>query len=1268
LTLNAEPRLAPVAFRPLTVSHVPPSRQCALDSQCYALLLLAGEGVVEQSKSPEQEPKRRRSTRIVHAVPLAVSGEDALGQPFKERTSTLIVSCHGCRYQSKHYVPRNGTVELEVQHPEPGYAPRRVRARVSWIQRPRTVRELFQVGVEIAVPGNVWGVAFPPDDWFPWPEEAAPAAAAPAPAAHEPLTPVQAVLEPLRHPAPAPEEEAPPLAPEPPAPPPAPPISEKVRTMPRPERPEPAAEPAEPAARQVQKIIAEARRQIQEDVKKIVAAVVTAESSNITAAMTNQIRGAATEAVKQALMNHGQVHAERLDVALREALARLEIVRYEAARAMKEQSEQDTKSVLDASTQAQQAAEAALAQALARLESARDETARALSMQSRAEGQRVMAQSATRMEDLMRQCLDKIEAAGRNTSERLTEAARAEMQQSVAGALEGLRADIAATSSELRRLAGEELEAARKQLDAAREQFTASAQTTSEQIRSSAQTASEQIAAAGKNTTEQALAALDARVEATRGLLGDLAREAGELDAAISQKLGAGRGEWQEHVDRELAAARVRWEELVAQSLAGSTESLRRRLDEAAAAATAPAIGNLQKQIEAHTAAAQEALESVQAEAGHAVSRMRETAAAATGESQKAAVEAQRMFGELEVALEARVAAARNSVEALRSSLEAGVADARANLNTVRGALDAHAAETRTGLEAVRASLDARAAELHSGLDATRGSLESRAAELHSGLDAARGSLETKARELRSGLESAGGSLEARAGELHKGLDAARSGLEARTAEMQAGLDGLRTTLEGESRRIESLLGTVREAQERIQATIGELDALRASASGQIRRELEEGLRARSEEFGQHARQTWQELEAKMGPALEAASRDSMEKFRSALEVQIRERLEPELERVKETTARLLGSEQHAEQVLVGFRERLQETTEGAMRETGQRLADRVAQIEREFAAAGRDTVARMLAEIEEKADDTTHKTFEALYKASEWYQKKANTSLQSAVDRSLGETLAALREKAGEMSSLFASELDHFSRSYAEHTRALLEEAATKVKDAARTDIEVATEAARTHVTEETRRLAEQQIDRARRATEFVAGEVISRVSSQAHDAQAAAGEAAVRAVEQVEERAARTRDEMEALHTRSAAAFAERLAHEVTESLGRAQGELDRALVPVLERWQAERAELHDKWRASLGELGSQALEEHREHLGNVANSLMVTTVASLSEHSQTILDQLARDAEQRVRQSCAQVFSGLGEVLQQRLAALSTEIAPPKKESGE
>src|SRR6267154_4661209 len=128
--------------------------------------LVSGTGIA----SATAELRKRRSTRIVQAVPLSVAGVDALGRPFTERTSTLIINCHGCRYQSKHYVLKNMWVTMEIPSPETGQPPRTVRGRVAWIQRPRTVRQLFQVALELEVSGNVWGIGFPPEDWTAFPE------------------------------------------------------------------------------------------------------------------------------------------------------------------------------------------------------------------------------------------------------------------------------------------------------------------------------------------------------------------------------------------------------------------------------------------------------------------------------------------------------------------------------------------------------------------------------------------------------------------------------------------------------------------------------------------------------------------------------------------------------------------------------------------------------------------------------------------------------------------------------------------------------------------------------------------------------------------------------------------------------------------------------------------------------------------------------------------------------------------------------------------
>ena len=126
--------------------------------------------MVEYAPSNEPEAGKRRSTRIVQAVPITVTGMDALGQPFRERTSTLTINCHGFKYQSKHYVLKGSSLEVEALHPEAGKPARKVRGQVNFVQRPRSAKELFQVGVEMDTPGNVWGIAFPPDDWIPFPE------------------------------------------------------------------------------------------------------------------------------------------------------------------------------------------------------------------------------------------------------------------------------------------------------------------------------------------------------------------------------------------------------------------------------------------------------------------------------------------------------------------------------------------------------------------------------------------------------------------------------------------------------------------------------------------------------------------------------------------------------------------------------------------------------------------------------------------------------------------------------------------------------------------------------------------------------------------------------------------------------------------------------------------------------------------------------------------------------------------------------------------
>ncbi|MGH7839233.1 MAG: PilZ domain-containing protein [Candidatus Binataceae bacterium] len=125
----------------------------------------------DSPQSAEPRTEKRRSTRVVQAVPIIVRGCDALSNEFQESTTTVMISCSGCKYQTRHYVPKGSEIALEIRQRDPGRFPRVVPSRVVWVQRPRSYRELFHVAVEFQIPGNVWPVDSPPGDWFPCPED-----------------------------------------------------------------------------------------------------------------------------------------------------------------------------------------------------------------------------------------------------------------------------------------------------------------------------------------------------------------------------------------------------------------------------------------------------------------------------------------------------------------------------------------------------------------------------------------------------------------------------------------------------------------------------------------------------------------------------------------------------------------------------------------------------------------------------------------------------------------------------------------------------------------------------------------------------------------------------------------------------------------------------------------------------------------------------------------------------------------------------------------
>jgi hypothetical protein len=257
--------------------------------------------VVESLPSEDPGAQKRRSTRIVQAVPITVTGVDALGQPFKERTTTVMVNCHGCKYQSKHYVPKNSTVTIDIPRPEAGAPQRTLVGRVIWVQRPRAVRELFQIGLEFEIAGNVWGIAFPPDDWFPVPGEEPSAAATekasapelrPTPVESKPASPAGVATE--HQPEFNVQSAAPPIAPGPPIP-----SGEgKIHVV-----PEPVLSPEAQAsmARQMAKIAADVKENLDKSLRRDAQTAINEEMTVVRQQLDAQLHDAVERAIKSSM-------------------------------------------------------------------------------------------------------------------------------------------------------------------------------------------------------------------------------------------------------------------------------------------------------------------------------------------------------------------------------------------------------------------------------------------------------------------------------------------------------------------------------------------------------------------------------------------------------------------------------------------------------------------------------------------------------------------------------------------------------------------------------------------------------------------------------------------------------------------------------------------------------------------------------------------------------------------------------------------------------
>ncbi|MGH9758612.1 MAG: hypothetical protein ACRD4M_12810, partial [Candidatus Acidiferrales bacterium] len=316
----------------------------------------------------------------------------------------------------------------------------------------------------------------------------------------------------------------------------------------------------------------------------------------------------------------------------------------------------------------------------------------------------------------------------------------------------------------------------------------------------------------------------------------------------------------------------------------------------------------------------------------------------------------------------------------------------------------------------------------------------------------------------------------------------------------------------------------------------------------------------------------------------------------------------------------------HATNLQDAVREQVQQISQQAIVESLGLMRQETAKIPAEVEESCRAVVAKVEEELQQRTTQAQHETYEALLKAADWYQKKAQTTMQTSLERSVEQSTTTLRDRAAEISSMVASELDHYRRTYVEHSAAQIEDAAKEVVVREREKLTETAETAAAGFT-----------DRVERVT----GDSLRRFEDVSRSA------------------LEKARSDMEYDREGSLAEFQKKLEERVMESANQARVHLQSQLIPLMEAWEERRETQQRAWLEQLKKSTDESIEQYKGRLENASNSWLLASATTLGQHSQAVLDTLAKSAEKRMRETVSGVLAGMGDTLKDRLLGISSDL---------
>jgi len=232
------------------------------------------------------------------------------------------------------------------------------------------------------------------------------------------------------------------------------------------------------------------------------------------------------------------------------------------------------------------------------------------------------------------------------------------------------------------------------------------------------------------------------------------------------------------------------------------------------------------------------------------------------------------------------------------------------------------------------------------------------------------------------------------------------------SSELDLKLSGLRQYLDEQNDRLQESLRGSQAADERMNEQLSKLDRIVEAAGQNLESRANAVLETTSQEMRRRAEETisaWTEQVR----TVENVTDQEIDRFTDHLKTELSRRLESTNETLKNIEAATMA----AQESLRSTQENLSKVSEQVLESANGRMhafvQDLVANAEHQVEESGRAATARWIAQLEDKATDTTYTAFGSLFKVSEWCEKKAQMRMQAALEKGLNAASDNVREKA---------------------------------------------------------------------------------------------------------------------------------------------------------------------------------------------------------------------------------------------------------------